>query len=401
MTLLSYKRFIVFTGTRADFGLLRPLICELKQRSDCVCWVLASGSHLSTGHGLTKDEIVESGIAIDFEVDLKLGSDKVKSIVRSMGAGLYGLADIFDEVRCDCLIVLGDRYEALVAALAAFMFRVPIAHVQGGEITSGALDDSLRHAITKLASLHFVTTEQSRLRVLQMGESPDRVHRVGSLGVDSIAQCDLMELSTIKRELGFDLRIPTLLITFHPETLRSSVGTDDIKVLLRALDHFPKHQKVFTLSNADPDGLMYNNAVKHYCRSEDKSFWFSSLGSRVYWSVVAGCCAVIGNSSSGIIEAPVFGVPTVNVGDRQRGRERARSVIDCPVDENSIAHAIGIAISSEFKESCGDVDNPYGSSGCARRISDILMQTEMGGIEVKDFCDTKIDNRSSMNDNSA
>jgi UDP-N-acetylglucosamine 2-epimerase (non-hydrolysing) len=363
----------VFTGSRAEYGLLYWLLKDLQASERCQLQIIVSGMHLSPEFGNTWQQIVEDGFAIDAKVEMLVSSDTPVGVVKSMGLGVIGFADALERLQPDILVVLGDRYEALSVVQAALIMRLPVAHLHGGEITEGAYDDSIRHAITKMAYFHFVATDQSRRRVIQMGESPERVYNVGALGLDHIKRSPKMDFEQLRDSLGFDLKKPFLLVTYHPVTLMEEAPQDSFQEILAALDAFPKYQVILTYPNADNGGKSIIPLIESYAmRNRNRVIAVQSLGFRRYLSAVSTAAAVLGNSSSGIIEVPAFGVPTVNVGVRQQGRLAASSILHCEPTRDAIAEALKVALSEEFASFCKGVVNPYGQGDAAKAITDVL-----------------------------
>lgn len=367
------RKIAVFTGSRAEYGLLYWLLKDLQASERCQLQIIVSGMHLSPEFGNTWQQIVEDGFAIDARVEMLVSSDTPVGVVKSMGLGVIGFADALERLQPDILVVLGDRYEALSVVQAALIMRLPVAHLHGGEITEGAYDDSIRHAITKMAYFHFVATDQSRRRVIQMGESPERVYNVGALGLDHIKRSPKMDFEQLRDSLGFDLKKPFLLVTYHPVTLMEEAPQDSFQEILAALDAFPKYQVILTYPNADNGGKSIIPLIESYAmRNRNRVIAVQSLGFRRYLSAVSMAAAVLGNSSSGIIEVPAFGVPTVNVGVRQQGRLAASSILHCEPTRDAIAEALKVALSEEFASFCKGVVNPYGQGDAAKAITDVL-----------------------------
>lgn len=367
------RRIAVFTGTRAEYGLLHYLMKEIQGSNKLDLQIIVSGMHLSPEFGETWREVEADGFRVDAKVEMLLSSNTPVGVVKSMGLGAIGFADALDRLRPDLLVVLGDRFEALAVVQAALILRIPVAHLHGGEITEGAYDDAIRHAITKMASLHFTATEAYRKRVIQMGEAPETVFNVGAVGLDHLLRNAPMSLSELSASLGFDLRQPYFLVTYHPVTLSGEDPEKSCRAMFAAIDSFPEHCVILTYPNADNGGRTIIPIVEEYAhRQPERVLAIPSLGFRRYHGALARAAAVIGNSSSGIIEAPSFGVPTVNIGDRQCGRLAADSVLHCPPNAAAIERAIATAISPEFAKVCRGVTNPYGQGGAAPQIVRIL-----------------------------
>lgn len=366
------RKICIVTGTRADYGLLRKIMLGVRASPRLELQIVATGAHLSPEFGLTYREIEADGLRIDRRVEMLLGCDSPAAITKSMGLGLIGIADALKELRPDVVLLLGDRYEILAAASAALLAGIPIAHVHGGELTEGAFDDSIRHAITKMSHLHFVAAAAYWDRVIQLGEQPASVHLVGGLGVDNLLDLQLLDRAELGKSLGFELRDRNLLVTFHPVTLSGGSSAAQMDELLDALDAFPDHGILFTMPNADPDSRELAKRVEAFAARRVNVRVFVSMGYQRYLSCMKVADAVVGNSSSGLTEAPAFRVPTVNIGERQDGRLKASSVIDCPARRADISAAIARALSAEFRSSLRDVRNPYGEGGASGRIVKVL-----------------------------
>lgn len=363
------KKIAVFTGTRADYGLLYWLLKDIQASQKLDLRLLVSGTHLSPEFGLTKSVVLADGFKIDAQVEMLLSSDSAVGVVKSMGVGLIGFADALDRMRPDCLIVLGDRFEALAASQAALVLGIPIVHIHGGEKTEGAYDDAIRHAITKMANLHFVAAEPYRNRVIQMGENPAHVLNVGALGLDHLMRSTRMGLPELSNSLSFDLRQPFFLVTYHPVTAGDELPARTMEMILSALDEFPSHQVLATYPNADNGGRAIIALLEAYARRRpDRVCAVPSLGSARYLAALSLACAVVGNSSSGIIEAPAYRVPTVDIGVRQAGRLAAASVVHAPADQSALISAIRRVLTDEHRMLTDNCINPYGSGSAAESI---------------------------------
>lgn len=373
------RKICVFTGTRAEYGLLQPLLQAIIAHPHLQLQLLVSGTHLSQAHGFTRHQIEADGFSIDAEVDLELGDDNAAGICRAAGRGLSGCGEAFARLQPDLLVLLGDRYEAFAAAGAATLCNIPIAHLHGGEITRGAIDDALRHAISKLSLLHFTACEEYRQRVIQLGEEPQRVFHVGAIGLDGIEKRELLSCKDLQAELGLDLGQPILLLTFHPATTEPGQATGQVKELIRALDRL-QLQVVITGANADAEGSRIDHLFADYVRrNPQRAIRVASLGQQRYLSTLKYAAAVVGNSSSGLIEAPSFGTPTVNIGSRQDGRLRAPSVIDCPPQADAICTAVRKALSSAFSEEIKEMTNPYRKENTVDSIIRVLESFSLAG----------------------
>ena len=380
------RRIAVFTGTRAEYGLLFWLMKDIAANPALELKTIVSGMHLSPEFGNTSREIEADGFHIDERIEVLLSSDTGVGAAKSLGLATMGCAEALARLAPDAVVILGDRFEALGAAQAALMLRIPVIHLHGGERTEGALDDSIRHAITKMSSAHFTATEDYRRRVIQMGEAPDRVFNVGALGLDHLRRTPLMSIGELAESLSFDLRTPFAIGTFHPATAVDEDGVLATAAMLAALDERADLQLVLTYPNADSGGRAIIPVLLDYARANpERVVAMPSLGFRRYVSALAHASMVIGNSSSGIIEAPSFGVPTIDIGARQRGRIAAASVIHCRPDQRSIGRAIDRARSPEFARLARDVDNPYGRGNAAIQIVEILSTIPLEAT--KSFCD--------------
>lgn len=367
------RRIAVFTGTRAEYGLLYWLMKDIQVSSQLELQVIVSGMHLSPEFGETWKEIKADGFPIDAKIEMLLSSDTPVGVVKSVGLGTIGFADALDRLRPDLLVVLGDRFEALAVVQAALVMRIPVAHIHGGEITEGAYDDAIRHAITKMASLHFTAAEPYQRRVIQMGERPETVFNVGAIGLDHLFHDQIMSLDDLSASLKFSVRSPYLLVTYHPVTAAEENPETTFQAMLSAIDDFPEHQVILTYPNADNGGRSIIPILERYARDNSyRVLAIPSLGFRRYVSALKHAAAMIGNSSSGIIEAPAFGVPTVNIGSRQLGRLAAASVLHCAPAAESIRQAISLALSSEFSEYCQGQDNPYGRGDASSQIIRVI-----------------------------
>jgi UDP-hydrolysing UDP-N-acetyl-D-glucosamine 2-epimerase len=387
------RRVAVFTATRAEYGLLTPLLEELRDASDLDLRLIASGSHLSPEFGFTRRLIEDDGFRVDAEVEMLLSSDSAVGAAKSAALALMGVAECLDRLAPDLLIVLGDRYEVLAAAHAALLANVPVAHIGGGEVTEGAVDESIRHAVTKLAHLHFVASPAFARRVVQLGEEPALVFPVGALGLDSIRRLRLLDRDELEAELGWPLRRPLLVVTQHPTTARPDRTEAGTTGLLSALDAFPDATVLFTQSNADVTARRLNAAIRDYAAGRDSASVVGTLGRHRYLSAIAVADAVVGNSSSGLIEAPAVGTPTVDIGDRQRGRPRAASVVHCGDAAAEISSAIGLALSGAVQDIAARRQSPYGDGRAAERICAVLSSVSLPDLVTKSFVDQPVAGR--------
>ena len=381
------KTICVVTGTRAEYGLIKCLLEDIQRDEIFDLKIIATGAHLSPVHGLTINEIIDDGFCVDARVDMLLGSDSSLEITKSMGLGLIGFADALNKIKPDLLMILGDRYEMLVVATAALMSKIPVAHIHGGELTQGAFDDSIRHAITKLSHIHFVEAEEYRKRVIQLGEQPEKVFCVGGLGVGSIRRTQLLSREELEKSLGLKLANKNLLITFHPETLGSISPEEQITSLLSVLDTMDEVNLIFTGTNADAGGSIVMNLIRAFVEKKSNAYLFDSLGHTRYLSCLKYFDGVVGNSSSGLLEAPSFRIGTINIGDRQKGRLMADSVISCDANPLNIANAFQKLFSPEFKVLLKGVVNPYDHGDSSSQIVQVLRHQDLTAITCKSFYD--------------
>ncbi len=364
-----------FTGTRAEYGILKNLFDEAMKCDDIEFQLVVSGMHLSPEFGLTLSEIEKDGFSIDDKVEILLSSDTPLGMLKSMGLGLLGYGETLNRLKPDMVIALGDRYEVMAFTIASTVLRIPVAHIHGGEITEGVFDEAFRHCITKMSHLHFTSTEDYRKRVVQMGEQPDRVFNVGALGIDNIMNLTLIPKRELESKLNFRFGSHNVLVTYHPETLEPGMSKVHFDNLLEVLRGLVDTKIIFTKANADPEGWAINGLIEEFVvHNSDKALSFSSLGVLDYLSMMQYIDAVVGNSSSGIIEAPSLKKGTINIGNRQKGRIRARSVIDCEPTKESIIKAFERLFSMDFQKELSQVENPYGEGKAAHKIIELLNQ---------------------------
>lgn len=384
------KKICIVTGTRADYGLLRGVLHEIRQSNLLLLQLIVTGMHLSPEFGKTVDEIEADGFEIDHRVEMLTSSDSSVGVTKSMGLGMIGFADALARLKPDILLVLGDRFEIFVAAASAVVARIPIAHLHGGEKTEGSFDESFRHCITKMAHLHFVATDEYRDRVIQLGEQPDRVFQVGGLGVDCIHRLNLLSRTELENELNFKFATRNLLVTFHPVTLENNTSSKQMGEILAALADLDDTGIIFTMPNADNQGRVIGQQIEDFCSRHHFAKVFTSLGQTRYLSCLKFVDGVVGNSSSGLTEVPSFKKATINIGDRQRGRLKATpSVLDCEPDRKSIVDAINHIFSARFQAQLGTTKNPYGKRGASEEIVKILenQQIDQEGFLKKKFYD--------------
>lgn len=384
------RKICVVTGTRAEFGLLRPLMREIQDAPGLALQVVVTGMHLSPEYGLTYREVEEAGFRADRKVEMLLGANTATAVTKSVGLGTIGFADAYDDLKPDLIMVLGDRFELLSAVTAALIAGIPVAHIHGGETTEGAFDEAIRHSITKMSHLHFVGAPDYGRRVIQLGEQPARVFVVGGLGIDVIRQTTLLEREALEQSLGFPLGKKNLLITFHPVTLEGGSSIAQMNALLEALDELEDTHLIFTMPNADTGGRELAAVVEAYVRTRPHARLYSSLGYLRYLSCMQFVDGVVGNSSSGLAETPSMRIGTVNIGDRQKGRLSADSVIHCEPERGSIRAALQRLYSPAFRAALAHTINPYGDGGASKRIVEVLRSYPLDNILKKSFHDIPV-----------
>lgn len=382
------RKICVFTGTRADYGLLQPLMRGISKTPGLTLQILASGMHLSPEFGNTYLEIENDGFRIDAKVEILLSSDTPVGIAKSTGLGLINYSETLNRLQPDLVVILGDRFEAFAMAASATICKIPIAHLHGGELSFGAIDEAFRHAITKMSHLHFTSTEAYRQRVIQLGEAPERVFNVGALGVENITSLPLLDRQALEKAINFPLGDAALLVTFHPTTLEHNTAATQFQEVLLALERLPQFKTIFTKANADTGGRTINQMIDHFVEQHPGSACsFTSMGQLRYLSTMRQVTAVVGNSSSGIIEAPSLKVPTINIGDRQKGRIKAASIIDCQPTAKAITAALGQVVSPSFQKTLRTASNPYEKKGTTAAILDRLEKNNLTDMIKKEFYD--------------
>jgi GDP/UDP-N,N'-diacetylbacillosamine 2-epimerase (hydrolysing) len=381
------RKICIITGTRAEYGLLRWVMQGIRDDNELTLQIIVTGMHLSPEFGYTYKEIEQDGFLIDRKVEMLTSSDTSVGIAKSMGLGSIGFADALRDLQPNLIVVLGDRFEIFSAVSAALVARIPVAHLHGGEVTEGAFDEALRHSITKMSHLHFVAAEPYRQRVIQLGEQPDRVFLVGGLGIDNIKRLQLLTRSCLEDSLNFKLGFKNLLITFHPVTLETAKSASQMQELLAALAQLKDTKLIFTLPNADTDGRSLIEMVQSFVNLHPNARVFTSLGQLRYLSCIAQVDGVLGNSSSGLAEVPSFKKGTINIGDRQRGRIQANSVINAEPTRESITAALIKLYSADFQKSLTKVINPYGEGGASTKVVNTLKNYPLDGIVKKTFYD--------------
>lgn len=388
----SSRKICVVTGSRAEYGLLRWLMEEIEEDPALELQLAVTGMHLSPDHGLTYRTIEEDGFRIDEKIETLLPSDSATAVAKAVGQGVIGFAEAFERLQPDLVVLLGDRFEILAAAQAAALTLRPIAHLHGGEVTEGAFDDCIRHAITKLSHLHFVATEPFRRRVIQLGEAAERVHKVGAPGLDALSRLSLLDTEALEAALDFRLGDRFLLVTFHPETLARGDTAADFRALLAVLEQKNELRVIFTKPNADPGYRAIADSIDDWVAThEARATAFDSLGQLRYLSLLEKADAVVGNSSSALIEAPALGTPAVNIGDRQKGRPIAASVVNCSAAPEAIGAAIERVLDPGLTARIREAEPPYGGPGASAKIKDMLKAVPLEGLINKSFCDLPVE----------
>jgi len=379
------KKICVVTGTRAEYGLLEPLMEAIEADAALKLQLIVTGMHLSPEFGYTVDEIAKR-FAIDERIEMLLSSDTPVGTTKSIGMAMIGFADAYARLRPDILLVLGDRFETFAAVAATVGHGIAVAHLHGGETTEGAIDEQFRHAITKMSHLHFTSTEIYRRRVVAMGEAPDRVFKVGAIGVEWIRKMNFLGKKALESSLGFSLEGKVVLVTHHPVTMHPGRAIEELAAIMMVLEKRKDLRPIFTYANADSEGRALNAMIDDFVTAHPhRSAAFASLGHLRYLSLMRCCFAVIGNSSSGIIEAPSIGVPTLNIGDRQSGRMRAESVLDCRGEISKIEAALDRLASETFREKLAQIQNPYEGTNTVGRIVEILASVDTVELLAKRF----------------
>lgn len=380
------KKICIVTGTRAEYGLLFWLMKGINENPELKLQLIVTGMHLSPEFGLTYKEIEKDGFIINKKIEMILSADTPSSISKSTGLGLISFADAYVDLQPDIIIVLGDRYELLAASTAALISRIPIGHIHGGETTIGAFDESIRHSITKMSWWHFVAAEDYRKRVIQLGEDPQRVFLVGGMGVDGIKKTKLLDKPTLEKEIDFKFGEKNLLVTYHSVTLEDERSSRNFVELLKCLKNLDNTKIIFTFANSDTHGRIINSEIEKFVQKTPSiSKAFSSMGQINYLSALQFVDGVIGNSSSGLLEAPSFKIGTINIGDRQKGRLKSESVIDCNLDKNSILKAFEKLYSKDFQHKLKSVKNPYGNGDASNKIIKILSDAPTPKMIKKEF----------------
>lgn len=368
------KKICVVTATRAEYGVLRLLLEEIEKDKELELCLVVTGTHLSESFGRTITEIEQDGFRISEKIKILDSEDSTYGICKTMGVAMEKFGELFVRQDPDMLIVVGDRYELIPICSSAMVCGIPIAHISGGELTEGAIDDAIRHSVTKMSYLHFPGCEEYRKRIIQLGESPDRVFNYGDIGVENVKKMNYFSIEELEKDLGISLKEKYSCVTFHPVTLEKHSAKRQTEALIEAMARYSDIKFIVTLSNADLDGEKINNMLIHAASEKNNIFCYESLGIRRYLSLVKNAGFVLGNSSSGIIEVPCFGIPTINIGDRQKGRLRAESVIDCEPTYEAITKSIKLALSEEFRYKAKRASNPYGEGDTSEKIVKTIKQ---------------------------
>ncbi len=383
------RKICIITGTRAEYGLLYWLMRGIDADKDLKLQIIATGMHLSPEFGNTYQQIEEDGFTIDEKVDIELSSDSEIGVSKSMGLGMIGFAKSFHDLSPDLIVVLGDRFEIFSAVSAAMIAKIPVAHIHGGEATEGLIDEPIRHSITKMSHLHFTAAEEYKNRVIQLGEQPDRVFNVGGLGIDNINKLKLLSKSAFENATNFKLGERNILVTFHPVTLESHTSEVQFQALLDSISELENTKIIFTKANSDTDGRIINRMIDDYVVKHDNTISFTSMGQVNYLSALQFMDVVVGNSSSGLLEAPSFKIATIDIGDRQKGRIKSNSVISCLPTQKSISSAFYKSYSADFQDVVDNTKNPYGCGGASEEIIGIIKNANLTNIVIKSFFNLK------------
>lgn len=381
------RKICIVTGSRAEYGLLKPIIKLIDNSPKLKLQLVVTGMHLSKEYGFTLNEVLKDKFHINKRLETLMSSDTAVGISKSVGLGIISFAEALEDLNPDVVLILGDRYEILSIAVASLLAQIPIAHISGGEVTQGAFDESIRHSITKMSSIHFVSAEEYKRRVIQLGEDETKVFNVGGLGVDAIKKTNFLGIKELEEKINFKFKQKNLLITFHPETLDKKSSLIQLKNLLRALDTIHNTGLIFTMPNADSESKEIDKKIENFCLGRKNTIYIRSLGQEKYYSCLNIIDGLVGNSSSGICEAPTFNIGTVNIGERQKGRLRCKSIVDVDASTKNIKKAIELILSEEFKNKIKDVINPYGNNNTAENILNILTDLNLSNITNKKFFD--------------
>ncbi len=389
----SSRKIGVVTSSRADYGLLKNLLLKIESEPNLDLFLFVTGSHLSPEFGNTVEEIIIDGLKITKKLEIIMSSDSEASICKSLGLAMISFSDCFENYKPDLLLILGDRYEMMAASCSALIMKIPICHIHGGEKTKGGYDDAIRHSITKMSHWHFVATDEYANRVIQLGENPKRVFNVGGMGVDAIRELDLLNKEDLQLALKFKFNKRNLIVTYHPVTLDKNSSQKSFNELLKSLAKLKDTNIIFTFANADSDGKVINEMIKKYVKKNRNSIYFKSLGQLLYFSVLQYVDAIVGNSSSGLLEGPSFKIGTINIGDRQNGRIKSSSVINCSPVAEKISDSFKILYTQEFQMKLKTVDNPYGKGEATNKILKIIKNKELPINTKKNFFDISSNKR--------
>tara|TARA_B100001029_G_C15050289_1_gene450215 strand:- start:174 stop:1334 length:1161 start_codon:yes stop_codon:yes gene_type:complete len=381
------KKVFIITGSRSEYGLLKNLIIEIKKIKKFQTKLIATGMHYSKKHGSTFKEITNDGFKINYKINLNLKGDSNTEVTKSIGTGIKLFTKIFSSDKPDLIIILGDRHEILPPAIVSLILRIPVAHISGGEITEGAIDNSIRHCLTKLSHFHFVASAKYKRRVIQMGELPKNIFVTGGLGVDAIKNTNFLNKRQLEKKLNFKFREENTVVTFHPVTLENNSSKKQFKQILLALNEFKKMGIIFTMPNNDPGYSPIFNMIKSFVKKNKNSKYYVNLGHLKYFSCLKYSKYVLGNSSSAIHEVPSFKIPSINVGNRQKGRIKSSSTINCKPEKKSIMKAFKKADLLYKSNKLTNVKNPYGIPGSSKKISKILKNLKLNNVIQKKFFD--------------
>ena len=379
------RKICIITGSRAEYGLLRWVMQGIKDHPDLTLQLIVTGMHLSKDFGMTIDEIENDGFEVNDKIDILSYTNTSLGISQSMADALLGFAKAFHRLKPDLVLVLGDRFEVFSAATSAHVARIPIAHIHGGESTEGLIDEAFRHSITKMSQIHFVAAKEYRQRVIQLGENPEKVFLVGGLGIDGINNLKLLDKEMLENKLDFKFGTKNLLVTFHPVTLENLTAKNQMKELLLALSELKDTKIIFTMPNSDAESKVISQLIQDFVQRNPNTKAYYSLGQQKYFSTIMHVDGVIGNSSSGLLEVPSFKKPTVDIGDRQRGRIKANSVISCAPKAEDIGKAIKKLYSSNFQDTLREVESPFGKGGASQKILTILESVNLEDLLKKEF----------------
>lgn len=381
------RKIAVVTGSRADYGLLYWSLKKIQTDPSLELCLIATGQHLSIKHGLTHKAIENDGFHINHKVEMLLDADTSQSLIKGTSLGFEGMGLALSKENPDLLLVLGDRYEIFAACFAATLLKLPIAHIHGGESTEGLMDEAFRHGITKMSHIHFVATNFYRQRVIQLGENPSKVYTVGGMGVEYISKMKLISKKILEKKFNFNFYKNNILVNYHPTTLEKKDSQILFIEILNALDRLKDTLIIFTAPNSDPENQVLFHMISEFCSRDKNRKFFVSMGNENYLSLMSYCSLVLGNSSSGIIETPSLKIPTVNIGDRQKGRIKARNIIDCDFSEQSITKAIKKALSKNFQKNLSNLENPYDCGQGSNKIIEVLRGINLDNILMKQFYD--------------